>query len=107
MRAVVVLLAFGLRATSAPDAAALEAGKKAEQQACVPCHSLRLIHSQRLSAAAWEKEINKMVGWGAVVPDRAVLLEYLAQEYGDAKPAPSPQLSTPAQPGSSQKQPGH
>ena len=44
-----------------------DAGRKAEQTSCLPCHSLRLVESQRLSAAAWQKEVDKMIGWGAVV----------------------------------------
>ncbi|HSU31209.1 MAG TPA: hypothetical protein VLJ11_08230 [Bryobacteraceae bacterium] len=79
----------------AADIPAMDAGKKAEQRSCTPCHSLRLIDSQRLSPAAWKKEINKMVGWGAVVPDQQVLLDYLSQEYGDTKPVPEPQRSVP------------
>ena len=71
-----------------------DTGKKAEQQSCVACHSLRLIESQRLSSAAWKKEITKMIGWGAVVPDQQVLLDYLSTEYGDAKPVPEPQRSS-------------
>jgi hypothetical protein len=83
------LCSFGASAYSQ----SIEAGRKAEQSACTPCHSLRLIESQRLSAAAWGKEINKMVGWGATVPDRQVLLDYLSSEYSDAKPVPTPPLS--------------
>ena len=88
------LLLTGL--TYAADTPVNEAGQKAEQQSCIQCHSLRLIQSQRLSSVAWQKEITKMIGWGAVVPDQQVLLEYLSQNYSDAKPVPNPQLSTPA-----------
>ena len=70
-----------------------EAGQKLERTACVACHSLRLIHSQRLSKAAWEKEVDKMIGWGAVVPERKLLIDYLAAEYSNAKPAPAPETS--------------
>jgi hypothetical protein len=83
------LCSFGAAAYSQ----SIEAGRKVEQSACTPCHSLRLIDSQRLSAAAWGKEINKMVGWGAIVPDRQVLLDYLASQYSDTKPIPTPALS--------------
>lgn len=65
-----------------------EAGKKALTAACLPCHSLRIVQSQRLSAAAWAKEVDKMVGWGAVVPERQMLVDYLAAEYGNTKPVP-------------------
>jgi len=71
-----------------------QAGKKAEEESCLPCHSLRLIDSQRLSAAAWQKEVDKMIGWGAVVPDRQILIDYLSQHYSNTTPAPSPVLSS-------------
>ncbi len=92
-----MLVAGGLWAVAAgcfaADSQANEAGRKAEQTACVACHSLRLIDSQRLSAAAWGKEMDKMVGWGATVPDRQILLDYLTSEYSDAKPVPNPAIS--------------
>ncbi len=61
-------------------------GKKEEDFSCVQCHSLRLIHSQRLSKAAWGKELDKMAGWGAPIRERQTLLDYLAEQYSDAKP---------------------
>jgi hypothetical protein len=74
----------------AADAQGSEAGKKAERIDCVACHSTRLIDSQRLSAATWGKEVDKMVGWGAVVPDRQLLIDYLASEYPNSKPVSAP-----------------
>ncbi len=68
-------------------------GRKVEQQSCTPCHSTRLIDFQRLSRTAWAKELDKMIGWGAVVPDRKLLLDYLSSEYSEAKPIPTPALS--------------
>jgi mono/diheme cytochrome c family protein len=68
-------------------------GKKIEATACVACHSVRLIHSQRLSAAAWTKEVDKMIGWGAVVPNKQSLIDYLATEYSNSKPVPTPDTS--------------
>ena len=70
-----------------------EAGRKAEQRSCLPCHSLRLIEGQRLSASAWKKEVDKMLNWGAVVPDRDLLVDYLAQHYSNTQPPPNPVLS--------------
>jgi mono/diheme cytochrome c family protein len=75
------------------DQAVMERGRKEEARSCVACHSLRLIHSQRLPKATWDKEIGKMAGWGAKVADRQALLEYLSAEYGDDKPAPKPEMS--------------
>jgi hypothetical protein len=73
----------------AADQATLDRGKKQEGLACAPCHSLRIVESQRLSRAAWNKELDKMAGWGAKVDDRDALLEYLVSNFGDDKsPAP-------------------
>lgn len=90
-----VLLAITVSTTFAAPAAddKAEAGKKALQQSCQPCHSLRLIESQRLSAAAWQKEVDKMIGWGTVVQDRQVLLDYLTQHYSNLMPPPAPVMS--------------
>jgi len=60
---------------------------------CLPCHSLRLIHSQRLSRAAWNKELDKMAGWGSKYQDRDALLEYLVANYGDDRPMAPPAIS--------------
>jgi mono/diheme cytochrome c family protein len=90
----IMLLAFCLGVIlNAADDATLPAGKKAEQQACVACHSTRIIESQRLSPAAWKKEMAKMIGWGAVVPNQEILLDYLTTEFNDSKPVPSPEHS--------------
>jgi hypothetical protein len=78
----VVLLAAGMAA----DQAVLEKGQKEEARTCLPCHSLRIIHSQRLSRTAWGKELDKMAGWGVKYTDRDALLEYLVANYGDDKP---------------------
>ena len=75
------------------DPAVVERGKKEEARACVACHSLRLIHSQRLSRATWTKELDKMAGWGTKMTDRDALLEYLVANYGDDKPLPKPDMS--------------
>ncbi|HTP36641.1 MAG TPA: hypothetical protein VMJ75_30905 [Candidatus Acidoferrales bacterium] len=75
------------------DQATLEKGQKEEQRACLPCHSLRLIHSQRLSRAAWGRELDKMAGWGTKYSDRDALLEYLVATYGDDKPVTPPAIS--------------
>ena len=58
------------------DPAVLAKGEKEEARSCVPCHSLRLIHSQRLSRAGWGKELDKMTGWGTQIADRDSLLEH-------------------------------
>jgi mono/diheme cytochrome c family protein len=88
-------LLFGVLAATArgADQAVVERGQKEEARSCIPCHSLRLIHSQRLSKTAWNKELDKMAGWGTKVNDREALLEYLVANYGDDKPVPAPAMS--------------
>ena len=52
--------------------------------ACVGCHGEDMIAGQRLTRAQWEREVDKMVKWGAVVKpeDRAAIVEFLAGEFG-------------------------
>ena len=71
-----------------------ETAKKEEQRECTACHGLRFIHTQRLSKAAWGKELDKMAGWGAEMKDRQLLLDYLSSEYSDTKPIPQAPLSS-------------
>jgi mono/diheme cytochrome c family protein len=93
MRAKLALFAVAASAIAAAaitaDQATLDAARKAEQTGCVPCHSLRIVHSQRLGRAAWDRELTKMAGWGwtGKPEERAALLEYLVANYGDDKPA--------------------
>jgi hypothetical protein len=51
---------------------------------CLTCHDLRLIEQQRLTAAGWKAEIDKMIGWGATLSEseRNLLTEYLAKQFG-------------------------
>src|SRR6202008_1197751 len=56
--------------------------------ACAECHEARIIVQQRLSKAAWTKEVDKMIKWGALVdpPDRDALIDYLSANFGLDKP---------------------
>jgi hypothetical protein len=53
-----------------------------------PLPQPRIVHSQRLSKAAWNRELDKMAGWGTIAADREAPIEYLAANFGDDKPAP-------------------
>ena len=93
MRTAISLLAFTL-ASAAADQAVIEKGQKEEQRTCLPCHSLRIIHSNRLSRAGWNRELDKMAGWGAKYSDRDAILEYLVATFGDDKPVTPPELTS-------------
>ena len=91
MRTIVLtglLLVFGGRLLAAVEGATLERGRASEASACVTCHGLKIIHGQRLSKAVWDKEIDKMQRWGAIIDSREALLEYLVANFGDDKPLP-------------------
>ena len=62
---------------------------------CTECHEARIIVQQRLSKAAWGKEVDKMVKWGAVVDagDRDALIDYLSANFNPDQPPYSPPRS--------------
>ena len=93
MRLFLLAIPFFGASVFAADTDLQDRGRQEERRACVSCHSLRLIDGQRLSSVAWGKEIDKMVGWGAVVSDRQLLLDYLSRQYGDSSPVLNPELS--------------
>jgi hypothetical protein len=55
---------------------------------CTECHEARIIVQQRLSKAAWTKEVDKMIKWGALVEpqDHDPLIDYLSANFGVDKP---------------------
>lgn len=57
--------------------------------ACTECHEVRIILQQRLSRAAWTKEVDKMIKWGAVVEpaDRDAFIDYLSANFPADAPA--------------------
>jgi hypothetical protein len=63
--------------------------------ACTECHEARIIVQQRLSKAAWTKEVDKMVKWGALVDanDRDALIDYLSGNFSPDKPGYEPPRS--------------
>ena len=66
--------------------------------ACTECHEARIILQQRLSKAAWTKEVDKMIKWGAVVDasDHDALIDYLSTNFGVDQPAYQPPRSAAA-----------
>jgi hypothetical protein len=56
--------------------------------ACMECHDASIIVQQRLSKAAWTKEVDKMTKWGALVDpaDRDSFIDYLSTNFPPDKP---------------------
>ena len=87
-------LAWSQKAAEDLPAGALQA--KATTS-CLECHEARIILQQRLSKAAWTKEVDKMMKWGAVVDaaDRDALIDYLSANFSpDQPPYEPPRTST-------------
>jgi hypothetical protein len=59
---------------------------------CLECHEARIILQQRLSKAAWAKEVDKMIKWGAVVDlkDHDALIDFLSTNFSPDQPAYDP-----------------
>jgi len=59
---------------------------------CLECHEARIILQQRLSKAAWTKEVDKMTKWGALVDpaDHDALIDYLSANFSPDKPPYEP-----------------
>jgi hypothetical protein len=51
--------------------------------ACFGCHDEHMMVQQRLTRAQWDREINKMTGWGAPLKpqDRDAVLNYLSNQF--------------------------
>jgi hypothetical protein len=58
------------------------------RETCLVCHGDDVIRQQRLTRAQWDREINKMTGWGARVQpgQRETLLDYLVSITGPRRP---------------------
>jgi hypothetical protein len=55
---------------------------------CLSCHEMDVIEQQRLSRDQWDREIEKMMRWGAPVrpQDRETFLEFLVTHFGPRRP---------------------
>jgi sulfite oxidase len=53
------------------------------QAACLGCHDEHMMRQQRLTGAQWDRELNKMTGWGTQMSDqdRAAILNYLSNRF--------------------------
>jgi cytochrome c5 len=96
MRGVLVLLTLAASVTTYAQALPPGNGRDQVIARCSACHEADLIVQQRLSAAAWGREVDKMIRWGAPVEssERDAVVAYLAAHFSAARtgapdPAPS------------------
>ena len=94
MPAIVAVFGIALASPFATSQKAVEDLPPGSMQAkattsCLECHEARIILQQRLSKAAWTKEVDKMIKWGAVVDtnDRDALIDYLSTNFSPDQPA--------------------
>jgi len=54
------------------------------QRACLTCHEADIIEQQKLTPTGWTRSVEKMMRWGASVPDadKQPLVDYLASRFG-------------------------
>ena len=59
-------------------------------QTCTACHVAAQVTGQRRSKDEWTNTVEKMIGFGAQVPDDKfdTIVAYLARFYGDAPAHP-------------------
>ena len=92
--AVIPFAAFGQKPVAVKAAEDLPSGSMQAKAttACLECHEARIILQQRLSKAAWTKEVDKMIKWGAVVDanDHDALIDYLSTNFNPDQPAYEP-----------------
>lgn len=78
-------LAFAcLASTASAESPSLAPETRAQiERACATCHGTDLIAQQRLTPEQWEAVVQKMVGWGALLPpgEAAPLAAGLAGAY--------------------------
>ena len=74
----------GAPAAAAPPRPPVSEAPTAFKNACLICHEDDVIRQQRLTRAQWDRELNKMTGWGAQVSPniRDSFLDYLSTNFG-------------------------
>jgi sulfite oxidase len=80
VRVEVAAAAAAAPAQAAAEIPSFPANVKA---ACIGCHGEDMIAGQKLTRAQWEREVDKMLRWGAQVKpqDRAALIDFLASQF--------------------------
>ena len=89
MRSLLLVAAAAFVPAVQPVAWPAGPGKVLVETRCLICHNGELIASQRLTPAQWDREVEKMAGWGAPLDaaEKRILAAYLAKAFpADAPP---------------------
>ncbi|MEP6993525.1 MAG: cytochrome c [Acidobacteriota bacterium] len=72
--------------------------KEVADQACLNCHSADITLQQRLTQKQWTAAIDKMVRWGAPLPEdkKDALIAYLVEHFGPDNDRFQPVVARPA-----------
>lgn len=78
--AILIAASVSTRAQDQPSSP----GQELLKSRCLACHQTDLIEQQQLTKGGWEREIDKMVRWGARIdaPERETLSAYLTTQFG-------------------------
>ncbi len=70
-------------AQPAAEAAQTPAHPPGYDAACMVCHDESMMRQQRLTPTQWDREVNKMTGWGAKIKpeQREAILKYLSDNF--------------------------
>ena len=73
-----------MREAPRPAVAQIIIDEPAAYRRCMSCHGDDVMRQQRLTGSQWDREINKMTGWGAQVSpeERPGLLRFLEDHFG-------------------------
>jgi sulfite oxidase len=81
-------VAVTISAQAPPEAVAASTGSataypEGYRAACFGCHDEHMMQQQHITRAQWDREINKMTGWGAPLKaqDRGAVLDYLSGRF--------------------------
>ena len=82
---VQVLNRWSIADPAYPASAAAASHPTGYDAACMGCHDEHMMVQQRLTPAQWDREVNKMTGWGAKIKpeDREAILKYLSDRFGN------------------------
>lgn len=64
-------------------------GSEILRRRCLGCHATDLIGQQRLPRSGWERELEKMIAWGAAVEasEKKGLVDYLTAHFSSVRPS--------------------